>query len=210
MKQFLIGLIFLLCAVTLFAPAAKADTIGVNFSSVNIDFTNGQWSLGYQFRANVNTSVTQLGFYDDLKNGLTENHTVGLFNSVGNLLAQTTVTNASTLTSFFRFNAIAPVALTAGSIYYVAATTGTENYTWDPNGVVIDPDITFIADAFIASNVLAFPTQSNGSGLIGWFGANIQTAAAPIPEPGTLLLLGSGLCGIVGIARRRKKATPKL
>ena len=59
-----------------------------------------------------------------------------------------------------------------------------------------------IQNEFIAGGVLTDPTNTTGDAM-SYFGPNFTYTTSSVPEPGTLALLGSGLLGAVGIARRK-------
>jgi PEP-CTERM motif len=50
------------------------------------------------------------------------------------------------------------------------------------------------------SNVLVYVPTSNQT---GWTDGVPQTFLGPVPEPGTLLMLGSGVLGLAGVLRRK-------
>ena len=133
-------------SILLAAGRLHAQTPALDFSSLGtcFDYSQGTYSLGWSFSTTQNVSVSALGFYDDLKNGLSASHDVGIYNASNcALLAATTVTPSDPLTGFFRYHNIAPVTLPAGGQYLIAAVTGTEKYAVSVTSLTVHPSVTF-------------------------------------------------------------------
>jgi len=214
--RFLMLLFVVGCFVT--APQLRADSMpAISFTSSSENFTNGSWSLGFQFTTNVATDVTALGFYNALLNGGTSGISagcacgeVGIYDSTGTLLTSATVTGSDTAVNFFNYASIAPIVLASGGTYYAVAETGSAQYTFDTTGFTTSADINFVQDAYVSSTTLAFPTTSDGVTAAdggAYFGANFEETAATstVPEPATLPLLAVGMVGTaLGFFKRRK------
>ena len=103
-----------------FAQAAPT----ADFTSPTVDYSDNSWSLGWAFTVNQPITVTALGFYDDLKDGLTESHYVGIFDAGQNLVVSAQVTPGNPLNSWWRWTQASPTVLTTGTEYRIAAVTG--------------------------------------------------------------------------------------
>jgi len=200
-------------AVTMFTTPLFAGIEAWNFSYPSINYTNGNWTFGEVFVPTANIQVYYLGYY--AANGVgnfTSNHPVGMFDAAGNLLSSTVITNASTVTDFvqpflnnnpptghFVFNPVTPFTLFANQTYVIEGVSGTDPYTWDDPGFTVYLPLNILGNNWVLGNGLNF----NGTGLIndvgnGYWGPNFAT-----PEPGTFLMLGSGLLGLAGMLRRK-------
>jgi Domain of unknown function (DUF4082) len=198
----------LLGAMINLAPAVQvhADSVAVAITpDPGNTFNNGlgPYVLGYEFQANANITVTQLGYFVD--STLTESHDVGLYDATTmSLLASTTVVNGDMMVANFAYNAISGVTLTAGNDYVIVATSGqNDSYTFNPTSFSTDSAITFVQSAFSSASSLQFP-DFPGDGNTGYFGPNFLFTTAAVPEPSSLVL-GSlaALAGLLVTVRRR-------
>ena len=157
-------------ALSLMALMARPTLAGlaVDFTPT-IDVTNGNWSLGW---SSPPTAWSPSVHWDSMTRHkrLTQNHDVGIYDSLGNLLASSTVLTTDPLSSWFRFHNIAPLILTGSETYYIMGVTGTENYTYLTNSFVVDPRINFVTNEYFdpPSGVLVSPNNSVGFNAGKW------------------------------------------
>lgn len=179
----------------------------------NNSFTNENWTFGEVFTPTQNITVDALGYFDNGTPGsFISDHPVGIFDASGNLLVQTVVTNSSTILDDvpgtsqydnFLFNPVPLTELYAGDTYVIEGVSGSDPYVWNDNNFTVYAPLTILGNNYVLDGGLTF----NGTGLIndvddGYWGPDFMTT----PEPGTLLLMGSGLAALAGMLRRKMRA----
>lgn len=190
-------------AATLIAPlTASAQTLGVSVSGTPQTLANPPFSLGYTFDVTNPFVVQYLGYFDAGRNGLNESHDVGLYDPFGTLLASVTVGPGSgdPLIGGFRMAAVTPFVLAVGAGYNVLGTapTGADQLLFTASKTNAY-GITYVSGAFCEGATLQ---NSCGTNPDGYFGANF--AGVVTPEPASVVLLATGLVGMIGVVRRRK------
>lgn len=192
------------------SAVSNASTLALDVTSDTQTFAPGVFTnIGWQFSVSAPIVVDGLGLFDVNPAGLTETHQVGLWTIAGGLLASATVTSGSTLVSSvsnagdWLFANIAPIVLMPG-VYVTGGFFATSADSVIANATITTaPQIAFLASRASSEGALSMPGVY---GLVepGVFAANIRIQGpAAVPEPASMLLLGSGLATFAW--RRRSK-----
>jgi len=200
--------------LTLFIPAAHADTVAVTFTNTTGSLGNDRITMGWEFTVNSAITVTKIGVFDDSLDGFAFSHDVGLWScgnspcaTSGTLLVSSTVPIGTTapLTNQFRYAAVTPTNLVPGVYYEVGARY--EDFNTDKLIQYIDPvptfaiasELNFIVDRAGTGFVLTFPNDYS-SVQPSYFGPSFQFTSTAVPEPSTSSLLAIALAGLAGLA----------
>jgi hypothetical protein len=108
------------------------------------------------------------------------------------------------LSDHFLYNAVSPVTLLAGDYYVIEGVSGTvDDYTYGVTGFSTDLPITVLGGNNQLNTGLNYDSSIDTTDPLA-FGPDF--AGSPVPEPSSLLLLGSGLAGLAGMIKRKLTA----
>ena len=168
----------------------------VTYTSIGTENDSRAFTLGYEFTLSSSVTINALGYWDDDR---TNDHAVGIWDSVGNLLVLTTVLGGSDpVQDGFRWDGISDFVLGPGTYVIGGQFLGNgDDFPAFANGIASQPGYTYVEDLQLLGSGLNFPTDAvGGYGDNGILAADFSTTdGVTTPEPGgaSYLLLSAAL-----------------
>ena len=178
------GLVAASAAVAGAAPRSALVSSGYTGQGIGVSGPLvGSVTVGWEFTAQADLWVSELGFFDFGQDGLNISHDVGIWDQDQQLIVSATVSDgtAAQLIGEYRYASVTPVLLEAGHTFVIGATVPiplsqpagfvpdmypNDTLHIDPQGIVFDALIGLIAaDRYFSdmdgssSDPLAFPTE---------------------------------------------------
>ena len=188
-------------ASTCVATTASADLVHASTWNGGGEETNYNKAIGWQFTAKDDLLVTHLGVLDLGEAGLADRHTVGIFDSGGNLVISSIISgglNGDLMLDSMIYNSVDVTTLQKNETYYILADNWTQDsysYGWDT--VDYSSDIEWLKFTETTGDSI-FDPAIHFNGEPGNLGPGFMYRVAP--SPGALALLG-----LAGIASRRRR-----
>ena len=142
-------------------------------------------------------SVLRLGHFDVGLDGLQDSHQIGIWDTSGTLMVQTTVPagTGGDLIGAYRFSLVPHTTLSANTTYLIGAYYPQQRdaaIAFDSPQTYAS-EINYLGASYFAASGFG-PPGSSYSGTHGVFGPNLQLTAVPEPEY-YALMIGAGLIG---------------
>jgi uncharacterized repeat protein (TIGR01451 family) len=139
----------------------SAQLTSFNVTSINPS-TSADMTLGWEFQANDNLIITELGFFDVDGDGILANHDVGIWTTAGTLLGFVTITPASSSEGGYFYEELGvPIVLTSGASYRIAAHVLGDGFVYGGDNIVTESNIIF-GPTYRGFPGFTFPTWNDG------------------------------------------------
>ena len=198
------------------ASYALAEPItAVQFTTGGSEATSNE-TRGFDFSLSGPITITALGWYDSIQDGLNASHEIGVWDSTGALLLRGTVDSGTTdpLSGLFRYTSSLSGSLTLAAGSYVIG--GLTDLSDRNLREIPMADVTFASGLTFGGSVtndvigtFSEPTTQTPNLDVGYFGPNFQFTAA-VAEPSTWAMMLLGFAGLWFAARRRWGAAVRL